>query len=121
LSHAGLWGPTRHDPERRIGGSLDRAASGARYGTDRPQGVKPRGGNSFQPGLPRWRRIPSGRRPRQPVPQRASSCPRYAATVLSTWSMESPPNFSRKASARVRATMASPTTEAAGTEVTSER
>jgi hypothetical protein len=53
--------------------------------------------------------------------QRAASWARYAAKAPDTCSIESPPNFSTKASARVRATMASPTTEAAGTEVTSER
>ena len=49
------------------------------------------------------------------------SAARYAATLRAVSVTESPPNFSRTASASTSATMASATTPAAGTAHTSER
>jgi len=54
-------------------------------------------------------------------PQTASIRRRHASNAARVSSMWSPPNFSRKAAASSSATTASPTTLAAGTDVTSER
>src|SRR6185436_6878024 len=53
--------------------------------------------------------------------QSSRAAVRQASKAASSWGNESPPNFSRKAEASSSATTASPTTLAAGTEVTSDR
>ena len=76
------------------------------------RGPVKRGGSKFG-----WKCPPAPFAP----PHSVRSCSRWKSTAARTWSIESPPYFSRKASVSASATIASPTTEQAGTEVTSER
>ena len=67
------------------------------------------------------RRSAGRRRRRRAAAKRRSTAAVVAARCCAISSIESPPNFSRKASARTKDTIASPTTAAAGTAHTSLR
>lgn len=108
LSYAG-GGPADARPLRQASDSPPRSrAPGAEKG---PQRIRRSGGRASLRSF----------FPHHPDGQSARTRSRQASKAARTWSRASPPNFSRKAAASSRARTASPTTLAAGTEVTSER
>ena len=117
--HRGAW-PGHRLSDSGAGGDGERRGYGPRRGMQRGTARNSRLRPSCALGAARA--LPeAARAARGGSPQTASIRRRHASNAARVSSMWSPPNFSRKAAASSSATTASPTTLAAGTDVTSER